>query len=296
MEAGGKRPSWRGFLDGGLASCGAEVATMPLDVLKVRMQLQGQPGFLAANPITTAATMLREEGIFVFWRGTSPAILRQATYGTLRIGLYSRAKAYIGIEEGSAKADPLRKMSAGVISGSAAAAICNPTDLIKVRMQSGIHRGQNRYRGILHAVSTIAKEEGLRAFYRGVGPTTSRAAVVAAAELGSYDEIKAYFRRRGASDDIKLHFGTAALAGLCATSASSPFDVVKSRVMSQPVDAMGRGLRYKGMIDCFKKSLQAEGISFMWRGFTANYLNKGPTVVLFFILYEAIQRNLDALL
>eukprot|EP00954_Amorphochlora_amoebiformis_P028640 1392002-Amorphochlora_amoeboformis.AAC.3 len=201
MEAGGKRPSWRGFLDGGLASCGAEVATMPLDVLKmigirhpssklsypdrhvslrlgesralsrslqpwlttlilhqpcifakysevdgqksstmenvhpnsskVRMQLQGQPGFLAANPITTAATMLREEGIFVFWRGTSPAILRQATYGTLRIGLYSRAKAYIGIEEGSAKADPLRKMSAGVISGSAAAAICNPTDLIK---------------------------------------------------------------------------------------------------------------------------------------------------------------------
>jgi len=264
------------------------------------MQIQGQTteGVLIANPSSwqMAARLFTSEGVLAFWTGTSPAMLRQATYGTLRVGLYVRAKRALGVEEGSVKASPLSKVLAGVSSGSISAAICSPTDLIKVRMQAGRLRGENckRYRGIIHAAKSIVQEEGVRGLYRGVGPTAARAGVVAAAELGSYDEIKALFRRAGSENGTGLHLKTATLAGLCATAASSPFDVVKSRVMSQPVNAHGRGLLYGGMYDCFKKSLQREGISFMWRGFSANYLNKGPTVVLFFLLYEEIQNRFDA--
>mmetsp|Transcript_21506 Transcript_21506/g.31999 ORF Transcript_21506/g.31999 Transcript_21506/m.31999 type:complete len:308 (+) Transcript_21506:70-993(+) len=286
----------RQFLYGGLASCGAEFITMPLDVLKVRMQIQGQKGWVGALSIfSTAGRVYNENGPFGFWRGTSPAMLRQATYGTMRIGLYARFKEELGLEDGSVEANPWRKFLAGIASGSLSAAVCNPTDLIKVRMQTGLIRGEMspRYRNIFQAAYTIIKEEGILSLYRGVGPTVSRAAVVAAAELGSYDEIKAFFKRQGAEEGFYLHTVTAALAGFCATAASSPFDVVKSRVMSQPVDSKGRGLRYNGMIDCFRKSFANEGISFMWRGFSANYLNKGPTVVIFFVLYEQIQLHLD---
>ena len=35
--------------------------------------------------------------------------------------------------------------------------------------------------------------------------------------------------------------------------ASSPFDVVKSRVMGQPLHPDGTGKLYSGMVDCFIK-------------------------------------------
>uniref|UniRef100_A0A7S2XEX3 Uncharacterized protein n=1 Tax=Lotharella oceanica TaxID=641309 RepID=A0A7S2XEX3_9EUKA len=293
----GRRPPWREFLYGGLASCCAEAMTMPLDVVKVRMQIQGQQGMNVAYKgfFQTGFNLLSKEGIFAFWTGTTPAILRQGTYGTLRIGLYVQAKRVLGIEQGSTSANPGRTIVAGVTSGGFSSAVCTPTDLIKVRMQAGYLRGSDTptYRGVLHAAQSIVAEEGWLGLYRGVGPTTARAAIVAAAELGSYDEIKMFFKRNGAEDGVRLHLLTAALAGFCATAASSPFDVVKSRVMSQPLDEHGRGVRYSGMFDCFQKSIRTEGISFMWRGFSANYLNKGPTVVLFFVLYEAVQTNLD---
>ena len=40
--------------------------------------------------------------------------------------------------------------------------------------------------------------------------------------------------------------------------ASSPFDVVKSRVMGQPLNPDGTGKLYSGMVDCFIKSSASE--------------------------------------
>jgi len=272
---------------------------MPLDLIKVRMQIQGQRGMLATtmSSIQTASDVLFKEGIFAFWTGTSPALLRQATYGTMRVGLYVQAKEALGIRD-EKKNKPFRTILAGISSGGVSAAICNPTDLIKVRMQASqmAESGIPKHSGVIDATRLIIREGGLRGLYRGVGPTTARAAVVAAAELGSYDEIKAFFLKQGARDGIALHLRTAALAGLVATAASNPFDVVKSRVMSQPVDEKGNGHRYKGMLDCFRKSLASEGVSFLGRGFVANYMNKGPTVILFFVFYEAIQTQFDQIL
>lgn len=42
-------------------------------------------------------------------------------------------------------------------------------------------------------------------------------------------------------------------SGLLCALTTSPLDVVKSRVMGQPVGPDGKGLLYKGMLDCFAK-------------------------------------------
>lgn len=274
---------------------------MPLDVLKVRMQLQGRAGTERVYSSTLDATfkIFRAEGPSAFFKGIKPALLRQSTYGTMRVGLYPPAKRALGVPEDSRAAAPLRKIVAGVTTGAFASAVCNPTDLIKVRMQAegmgASGPAGSRYRGIVHAARSVVREEGWRGLYKGVGPTTGRASIVAAAELGSYDEIKMLFLRNGANEGIKLHLATAALAGVCATAASSPFDVVKSRVMSQPVDSRGRGTMYNGMFDCFRKCIRTEGINFMWRGFFPNFLCKGPSVIIFFVLYEQFKLGLESL-
>lgn len=314
----------RGFLYGGLASCMAEGMTMPLDVLKVRMQLQGEHGqFVYGSARQAVVQILRSEGFAAFFKGLKPALLRQGSYGTLRIGLYSPFKNYMGVpDKGPLNSVTIpQKAFAGMLSGAIAACICNPTDLVKVRMQADGMRPDNAppsYRGIVHAANSILRMEGWRGFYTGVGPTTSRAAVVTMVELVTYDEIKVRLLRHSSAgkvqdsswidlarlcrclglnqDGMQLHLASALLSGFAATIASSPFDVIKSRVMSQPVDPVtGRGMWYTNMIDCWIKSFRSEGISFMWNGFWPNYLNKGPTVALFFILYERIRLLGDGL-
>lgn len=60
---------------------------------------------------------------------------------------------------------------AGAVSGVLTALILHPIDLVKVRLQvqDGRTRAEN-YRGIRDAVSRIWANEGVRGFYRGVGP------------------------------------------------------------------------------------------------------------------------------
>lgn len=90
----------------------------------------------------------------------------------------------------------MKRILAGAGSGALASAICNPTDLIKVRMQAdgmGSSAGQPpRYRSLVHAFRSIVAAEGVRGLYKGVGPTCGRATVLAAAELATYDEVRVW--------------------------------------------------------------------------------------------------------
>lgn len=291
----------RCLLYGGVASATAEAITVPLDVLKVRMQLQGESGARRQyrSTVDAALQIFYKEGPLAFTSGLKPAVIRQLTYGSLRFGLYVPCKNFFGMPQCSTEAAPLPRALAGATAGGSAAFICTPTDLIKVRMQAAGLRAQAPppYRGIIHAVKSIIQQEGPLALYKGATPTMARAAVVAAFEIASYDEIKCFFlRRRWMRDDIPLHLFTAMLSGFLATVASSPFDVVKSRLMSQPFDNKGRGLWYTSAMDCWRKSLRSEGWKSAYRGFWPNYLNKGPTVVLLFLLYEQVRTIGDRLL
>ena len=72
-------------------------------------------------------TIISEEGAQTLYRGLSPALLRQATYGTIKFGLYYRIKEALPGQEW-----PLKNAFCAVIAGSMASSIANPTDLLKV--------------------------------------------------------------------------------------------------------------------------------------------------------------------
>ena len=59
-----------------------------------------------------------------------------------------------------------RKIAAGMLSGSFAAAVCNPTDLVKTRMQTAGKR-----KGVLRIVRDVVETDGWRGFWRGTTPS-----------------------------------------------------------------------------------------------------------------------------
>lgn len=110
----------KGFVEGGIASIVAGVATHPLDLIKVRMQLQGEgnpavhslrPGLafqtnthggIHAPPhphaaprvglVSVGMRIVQQDGVAAMFSGVSATVLRQTLYSTTRMGLYDIMK------------------------------------------------------------------------------------------------------------------------------------------------------------------------------------------------------------
>lgn len=84
--------------------------------------------------------------------------------------------------------------------------------------------GASKYRNAFAAFPAIYRAEGWAGLYRGVGPTTLRAAVLSAAMLPSYDHSKRVILEAGwiEADGRLLHAGTDVMrraAVVCASHA-----------------------------------------------------------------------------
>jgi len=283
---------WKGIAYGSFCSMVADIITLPVDVTKTRMQLSGSDGKKAyKNSLDCVSKTIKAEGVGALWKGLEPALWRQATYGGMRYGLYSPCKDLVapGLEKHEMGLH--HKILAGGMSGAIGSAICNPCDLVKVRMMAaGSSAGSHSYNWFIPAFIDIVKNEGFFGLYKGVGPTVARATALAAAELASYDQIRETLVTRNIMEEgVPLHFATATAAGFIGSFACNPFDVAKSRVMNQPVDAAGKGKDYSGMIDCMAKAVRNEGVASLWKGFIPAWCRVGPRVIIIFMMMEQLK-------
>mmetsp|Transcript_27276 Transcript_27276/g.65937 ORF Transcript_27276/g.65937 Transcript_27276/m.65937 type:complete len:255 (-) Transcript_27276:398-1162(-) len=231
----------KGLVYGGFASCVAETITMPVDVVKTRLQMDGSGGVKQyAGSLDCAKKLCAAEGPSALFMGLPPALVRQSTYGSLRYGLYAPIKNAMGITPGQPV--PLwKKIVAGGTAGAVASAVANPTDLMKVRLQTdGMMKDAEgkllpkRYKGMVDAFFSIIKEEGVLGLWTGVGPTMGRATALAAAELATYDEVKGQLKSKvGMTDGLPLTISTAFASGYVST-VRRPSRVVSCRSWRLP--------------------------------------------------------------
>lgn len=291
-----------------IAACFAEICTIPLDTAKVRLQLQKKADVEAAvvesnkyrGMLGTIVMIAREEGVASLWKGIVPGLHRQCLYGGLRIGLYDPVKILF-VGDNFVGTIPLyKKILAALTTGALAIAIANPTDLVKVRLQAQekisevllkdeeklsevLLKDEEKPTGTLNVYSTIIKEEGVGALWTGVGPNIARNAIINAAELASYDQVKeTILRIPGFSDDVITHLMASLCAGFIAVCFSSPIDVVKSRMMGDSA--------YKNSLDCFIKTLKSEGPMAFFKGFIPNFGRLGSWNVIMFLTLEQVKK------
>ena len=96
-----------------------------------------------------------------------PAILRQASYGTIKMGCYHTFKRLL-VEDPRHETLPANVVC-GVAAGVIASSIANPTDVLKVRMQA---QGANfaNTNGMISSFVNIFQEEGTRGLWRVSSP------------------------------------------------------------------------------------------------------------------------------
>eukprot|EP00268_Persea_americana_P052463 TRINITY_DN5872_c0_g1_i6.p1 TRINITY_DN5872_c0_g1~~TRINITY_DN5872_c0_g1_i6.p1 ORF type:complete len:278 (-),score=51.71 TRINITY_DN5872_c0_g1_i6:548-1348(-) len=203
--------------------------THPLDVLKVRLQMQlvGERGPLTGMG-KLFAQIIKNEGHSALYLGFAPALIRSILYGGLRLSLYEPTKYACDLTFGSTNF--LVKIASGAFSGAFATALTNPMEVLKVRLQMS----SNMRRGAVREMYKIVSEEGVKALWKGVGPAMTRAASLTSSQLASYDESKqALIRWTRLEEGFYLHLISSAIAGTVGTLITAPMDMIKTRLMLQ---------------------------------------------------------------
>jgi len=137
--------------------------TNPLEIVKIRLQVQGEVS-AQGLPRKSAITIIKELGLVGLYKGASACLLRDIPFSGIYFPAYANLKVYLG-ENGYTGWKLL--FLAGVLAGVPAAYLCTPADVIKTRLQVQARAGQQTYHSIPDAFSKILKEEGFTAFWKG---------------------------------------------------------------------------------------------------------------------------------
>ncbi|KAH8232141.1 hypothetical protein KR032_000322 [Drosophila birchii] len=245
------------------------------------------------NSLHCFQTVVSKEGPLALYQGIGAALLRQATYTTGRLGMYTYLNDLFK-EKFQREPGIVDSMAMGTIAGACGAFIGTPAEVALVRMTSDGRlpvAERRNYTNVANALTRITKEEGLAALWRGSLPTVGRAMVVNMTQLASYSQFKAYFRNGPLKmeEGIKLHFCASMLSGLLTTITSMPLDIAKTRI--QNMKMVDGKPEYSGTADVLLRVARQEGLFALWKGFTPYYCRLGPHTVLTFILLEQLNQG-----
>mmetsp|Transcript_12034 Transcript_12034/g.17422 ORF Transcript_12034/g.17422 Transcript_12034/m.17422 type:complete len:284 (-) Transcript_12034:279-1130(-) len=259
----------------GGASCVFTVNfTHPIELVKTRMQVSG-------NGLgVTCSSLLKNEGVAAFWKGIAFAWGREASYASIKLGAYAPVRDALGAGE---KDSPFYlKFLAGAITGGVGSVIGNPFDVMKTIAQAN----EGKSVPLTDLVKKMHADQGVAGFYRGVEANILRACVLNATKMGCYDISKGYvadlsgWKRK----DPRTVFCSATLAGFFMTCTVSPWDRIRTALMSQPTDKK----LYDGFVDCAVKTVKEGGVLSLWRGFIPIWARFAPTSTIQLLTIEAL--------
>uniref|UniRef100_A0ABI8AK51 Solute carrier family 25 member 35 n=1 Tax=Felis catus TaxID=9685 RepID=A0ABI8AK51_FELCA len=266
------------FLMSGLAACGACLFTNPLEVVKTRMQLQGElqaPGTYQRhyrNVFHAFITIGRVDGLAALQKGLAPALLYQFLMNGIRLGTYGLAEAggYLHTAEGTLS--PPRSAAAGALAGVMGAYLGSPIYMVKTHLQaqaaSEIAVGhQYKHQGMFQALSEIGQKHGLVGLWRGALGGLPRVIIGSSTQLCTFSSTKDLITQWEIlpPQSWKVALAAAMVSGIAVVLAMTPFDVVSTRLYNQPTDSQGKGLMYRGMLDALRQTARTEGIFGMYK-------------------------------
>ncbi|KAL6785698.1 hypothetical protein ACKKBF_B01280 [Auxenochlorella protothecoides x Auxenochlorella symbiontica] len=299
---------------GALAGAVSRFATGPLDVLKIRFQVQLEPVWHAAaqsgRPLVRSkytsirqalATIIKEEGIQGLWRGTVPGQLLSVPYTAAQFFTVQQSRQLA--KRWGVDTHPAASFLTGALSGAAGTVASYPFDLLRTTLAAqGVPRV---YNSMADAAKGIVANNGPAGLYRGMGITILEIIPYAALQFGLYDYFnkcweahRARYPSLPGSKDVQ-HLVCGLASGLLAKLATHPLDVAKKRVQ---VAGLARSTAYgervalvatRSLRGCLADIYRREGFAGLYKGVAPSVLKAGPSAAITFAAYELFLRWLS---
>mmetsp|Transcript_29581 Transcript_29581/g.32951 ORF Transcript_29581/g.32951 Transcript_29581/m.32951 type:complete len:316 (-) Transcript_29581:146-1093(-) len=292
---------------GGTSGGVARFVIAPLDVLKIRFQIQAsqasasvksaaktipQLGYHYAGMADGTRKIWRQEGITGFWKGN----LIAQTYMMLGIGvqfcIYEMASTALQTSEWSPVGKVALPYLAGAFSGFTTVLVCYPMDLLRTRFAA---QGEKKvYKTVLGAVRSIYRQEGMLGFYSGICPAMCRFVPYFALQFGVYKGVKGFLFNN--SSHPVCHLASGAIAGSIGKFLTLPLDVTQKRLQ---VHGMVDYKNKKGYKKCpptlatMQTIWAKEGIRGLYSGGAPAILKTSLSVAVTFAMYEYVTTALS---
>eukprot|EP00850_Spirogloea_muscicola_P019702 SM000197S05445 [mRNA] locus=s197:32558:36489:+ [translate_table: standard] len=266
-------------LSGSLGGIVEACCLQPIDVIKTRLQLDHARQYKGI--VHCGRSIVAEEGVAALWKGLTPFATHLTLKYALRMGTNAVFQSLLR-DRATGDLGSGRRLVAGFGAGVVEAlVIVTPFEVVKIRLQQqrGLAVDQLKYRGPVHAVGTIVREEGLRGLWSGAAPTVLRNGTNQAVMFTTknFFDTVVWGKREGDGRTLQPHESiisgfVAGFAGPCATG---PFDVVKTRLMAQD-RSPGVELRYRGLFHALTRIAAEEGILALWKGLLPRLMRIPP--------------------
>ncbi|KAJ1281922.1 hypothetical protein BS78_03G010400 [Paspalum vaginatum] len=327
--AGGSMEFWpeflatsggREFVAGGVGGMAGVLAGHPLDTLRIRLQQPPAPapalgprGILDATrraapspPPPSAARLLRgilsAEGPAALYRGMAAPLASVAFQNAMVFQVYAILSRSLDADRSATASAPPSYTSvalAGVGTGALQTLILSPVELVKIRLQLEAAGHKRRrpgdHRGPVDMARDILRKEGPRGLYRGLAVTALRDAPAFGVYFWAYERARERLHPGcrgggGGGESLGTMLVAGGLAGVASWVCCYPLDVVKSRLQAQ-----GSGTpRYRGVVDCVRRSVREEGLPVLWRGLGTAVARAFVVNGAIFSSYELALRFLDS--
>ncbi|CAG8519398.1 15502_t:CDS:2 [Acaulospora colombiana] len=182
---------------GGMAGGCQVIFTNPLEIVKIRLQVQGE---LAER--RSAIAIVKNLGLFGLYKGANACLLRDIPFSAIYFSSYSHIKKDVFGEGPDKKLGIGELLFAGAAAGMPAAYLTTPADVIKTRLQVEAREGQTAYNGIADAAKKIFKEEGFKAFFKGGPARIFRSSPQFGTTLMVYELLQRWFPWNRAEDKV----------------------------------------------------------------------------------------------
>ncbi|KAK2732001.1 mitochondrial aspartate-glutamate transporter agc1 [Myotisia sp. PD_48] len=215
------------ILAGGTAGACQVVFTNPLEIVKIRLQVQGE---IAKNvngtPRRSAMWIVKNLGLMGLYKGASACLLRDVPFSAIYFPTYAHLKSDFFGESPTHKLGVLQLLTAGAIAGMPAAYLTTPCDVIKTRLQVEARKGETKYTSLRHAATTIMKEEGFKAFFKGGPARILRSSPQFGFTLAAYEVLQKWLPMPGAAHE---EVTPSPEVGLGLQPATAPLPYLRSR-------------------------------------------------------------------
>lgn len=177
---------------------------------------------------------------------------------------------------------------AGGITGCTTRSLCQPFDVIKIRLQLQVEPIHSRssiskYRTIPQTIATVYREEGILAFWKGHNASQVLSMAQGMAQFTFYERFNKVLREMTVFEghDRARNFVCGAFSGSFATFMVMPLDVIKTRLVSQDPDG-----GYRNAFHAVSSIYRHEGLRGLYRGLGPAIMQTAPLTGGQFMFYN----------
>lgn len=273
------------LLSGGVAGAVSRTATAPIDRLKFILQVQD--GQLIT--VRQGFKLMAAEGTYkAYFRGNGANVIKNVPETALKLTCNDRIKAVVA-QDGHSVTLGERLMIGGV-SGAIAQGSIYPMEVIQTRLAVS---PAGTYKGILDAFSKIVRQEGYAALFRGITPCMVGIIPYAGLDIAAFELMREQLHEQYDNRPPPQHL---LLAGMLSSTGAQlvayPLGLIRTRLQAQGMG--GVPLKYNGMFDVIKKTVELEGIQGMYKGLTPNLMKIAPAAGISWFVFEESKRILQA--